>query len=320
MTVADTWSSQGLPATAVRDAWSQKMSELHVAWTLSFPRQEHFDAAVRYRRLADLTVSEFRGGGYGGRQRAGSGADPRIGVLLNVSGRLVCRHGDRELLVGPDEMLLWDSEIAHGFDAVDPHHELSLLLPRERVPQGLADAAVRGQGAVSVAAGSGLTAIAADQLRAINRELDHLGDAGLAIAAQSFFDTLDTALTLTAPRAPSPTAREALLLRARRYIEDHLDDPGLCASSVAEAFDVSVRTLHLAFGDTGSTVGRWIRERRLRVCYRDLARAGGGTTVTDVAFRWGFNDMAHFSRVFKQAYGVTPSSIVARHRRVAPGE
>ncbi|MFC8434218.1 hypothetical protein [Streptomyces sp. NPDC057253] len=45
------------------------------------------------------------------------------------------------------------------------------------------------------------------------------------------------------------------------YIEDHLDDPDLCASSVAEAFDVSVRTLHLAFGDTDSTVGRWIRRR-----------------------------------------------------------
>ncbi|WP_308122030.1 helix-turn-helix domain-containing protein [Streptomyces sp. TRM70350] len=76
----------------------------------------------------------------------------------------------------------------------------------------------------------------------------------------------------------------------------------------------------MAFGETGSTVGRWIRERRLRACYRDPARAHRGTTVTDVAFRWGFNDMAHFSRVFKQAYGVTPSSVIARHRRLAAAE
>ncbi|MFC8434217.1 AraC family transcriptional regulator [Streptomyces sp. NPDC057253] len=39
-----------------------------------------------------------------------------------------------------------------------------------------------------------------------------------------------------------------------------------------------------------------------------------------MAFRWDFNDMAHFSRVFKQAYGVTPSSVVARHRRMAAAD
>ncbi|MFE7654744.1 helix-turn-helix domain-containing protein [Streptomyces bottropensis] len=321
MTVADTWSTKGLPTAAVRDAWSQKMSELHLAWSLSFPRRERFDAAVRYRRLDGLTVSDFRGGRYVGRRGTAMAGGPQIGVLINLSGRMVCRHGDKELLVGPDELVLWDSEMAHGFDAVEPRHELSLLLPRDRVPQGLAAAAARGLGAVSVAAGSGLAAIAADQLRAITRELDSLSDAGLAIASQSFFDTLDSALApLTNAHAASPTAREALLLRVRRYIEDHLDDPDLCASSVAEAHDISVRTLHVAFGATGTTVGRFIRERRLRVCYRELAQAHGGTTVTDVAFRWGFNDVAHFSRVFKQAYGVTPSSVVARHRRVAAAE
>ncbi|MFC8435554.1 helix-turn-helix domain-containing protein [Streptomyces sp. NPDC057253] len=316
MTVTDSWSTQGRPATAVQDAWCEKMSELHLPWALSFPREDRFEAALRYRRLDGLTVSDFRGGGYSG-QRTGSACEPQIGVLINLSGQLLCRHGNEELLVGPDELLLWDSELAYGFDAVEPRHELSLLLPRDRVPQGLAAAAARSRGAVSVAAGSGLSAIAADQLRAITRELNHLGDAGLAIAAQCFFDTLDTALAPLSASSASPNARQALVLRARRYIEEHLDDPDLCAASIAEAYDVSVRTLHLSFGETGSTVGRWIRERRLKVCYRELVQARGNTTVTDVAFRWGFNDMAHFSKVFKQAYGVPPSSVIARHRPVA---
>jgi len=37
--------------------------------------------------------------------------------------------------------------------------------------------------------------------------------------------------------------------------------------------------------------------------------------VTDIAFRWGFTDAAHFSRVFKRAFGATPSEI----RNAAPG-
>src|SRR5689334_4465026 len=112
----------------------------------------------------------------------------------------------------------------------------------------------------------------------------------------------------------SRPARASLLVKVRQYIEDNLDDPGLCASSIAAAQGISLRTLHLAFAGTGSTVGRWVRDRRLKACYRELSRARGTDTVTDVAFRWGFSDAAHFSRTFKLAFGVTPSSVLARGR------
>ena len=42
--------------------------------------------------------------------------------------------------------------------------------------------------------------------------------------------------------------------------------------------------------------------------YLDLQRPNGGS-VTDIAFRWGFCDAAHFSRVFKREFGATPSEI-----------
>jgi AraC-like DNA-binding protein len=37
--------------------------------------------------------------------------------------------------------------------------------------------------------------------------------------------------------------------------------------------------------------------------------------VTEVAFRWGFVDSGHFARVFKRAYGLTPSAV--RQRQAA---
>ena len=92
---------------------------------------------------------------------------------------------------------------------------------------------------------------------------------------------------------------------------------GLAQAAAFDAWTEKMSELHLAFAGTGTTVGRWIRDRRLRVCYRELARAGTHQTVTDIAFRWGFNDMAHFSRTFKQAFGVTPSGVLSRGRTVA---
>ncbi|MFE2996703.1 helix-turn-helix domain-containing protein [Nocardia sp. NPDC059246] len=320
MTEAVIWSTDGLPRTGAFDAWTSKMAELHLSWALSFPTDEQFEAAVRYRRLGDLTIADFRGGRFAGRRvRSGSNQDrdQLVGVSMNLVGRVACQYAGSELLVGPDQLLIWDGELAQGFDAVDPHRELTLLLPRERVPRGLAAAASRVDSSVSTAAGTGLLAIAGDQLRSIARELDNLSDAALAIACQSFFDTLDSALTPLSERPPS-TARAALMVRVRHHIEDNLGDPGLCASSIATAHGISVRTLHLLFADSGTTVGRWIRERRLEACRRELARGGGHKTVTDIAFRWGFNDTAHFSRSFKQAFGVTPSSVLSQAGGTAP--
>lgn len=295
------------------------MSELHLAWALSFPREEEpFEAAVRYRQLDKVTISDFRGGRFTGR-RAGAdagGADElRVGVLINLSGQLVCRYSGAEILVGPNDMLVWDSEIASGFDAVEPHHELSVLLPRSQVPRGIAEAASGVGNALFTGAGSGLVAIAAAQMRAIAGELEQLSDAALAIACQGFFDTLDSAVAHLAEPGHPPGARSALVARVRRYIDDNLDDPDLCASSIAAAHAVSVRTLHLAFADSGTTVSRWIRDRRLRICYRELSRPGNTKTATAVAFEWGFNDAAHFSRTFKKAFGVTPTTVMARRNR-----
>lgn len=312
------WSTDSVPQRGAFDAWSHKMPELHLPWALSCPHREQFSASVRYRRLDDITLAEFRGGQYRGNRSAGrSSEDQRmIGVLLNLSGRLVCRYAGDDLVLEADQILVWDSELADGFEGVEPHHELSVMLPRARVPEALGAVAAQNSAVTSVKPGSGLVAVAAAQLKAISRELDALSDAGLQIACQAFFDTLDAALATPGDRAIA-SARAGLLGQVRRFIEDNLDDPALSASSIARAHAISVRTLHLLFADTGTTVSRSIRQRRLDVCYRELSRARPGKTVTDVASRWGFVDSAHFSRLFKQAYGVTPSSVIPPLQPVA---
>lgn len=310
MTATATWSTHASSHKQTPDTASSGLSELHIAWTLSAPaRQRHLNVSARYRKLDTLTVGEFRAGPLKGHRPAPCAPEaPSVGVLMSLSGRMMCRYlGGDEFILKPGQLVIWDSETAHDFEVFESHRELYLLLPRERVPAGLARAALRPAFAAPAGPGSGLLRIAAEQLRAINRELDHLSDAGLAIACQSLFDVLDSALT---PPAPRPSVNAALLIKVKQYIEDHLDNPQLSPSGIAAAQAISVRRLHLLFAETGTTVSRWIRDRRLKICYRELSRPGHKETVTNVAFRWGFNDAAHFSRTFKQAFGVTPSTIL----------
>ena len=57
-----------------------------------------------------------------------------------------------------------------------------------------------------------------------------------------------------------------------------------------------------------------MRTERLGRCMEDLRQRNGGS-VTDIAFRWGVCDAAHFSRVLKREFGVTLSDV--RHLALA---
>jgi AraC-like DNA-binding protein len=309
MSNAKTWSTHGLPHDQARDASEGKLSDLNRAWALTHPPQSGVNLSVRYRKAEALTVGELQAGQLAGyRPTSAASGNAFVGVLVNLSGRLRCRYlWGGEFILEPGQLVVWESRTAHAFEVMEPHAQLYLVLPRDRTPKRLADVAAQPRGALSAGPGSGLLAIAADQLRAINRELDELSDAGLTVACQGLVDILDSALVF-APDLPS--FNNSRLVEMQHYIEDNLHDSRLCASTIAAAQGISVRTLQQLFSDAGTTVSSWIRERRLKACYRELSGADRFATVTEVAFRWGFNDAAHFSRRFKQAFGVTPSSVL----------
>jgi transcriptional regulator GlxA family with amidase domain len=55
------------------------------------------------------------------------------------------------------------------------------------------------------------------------------------------------------------------------------------------------------------SVPEWIWQERLEACRRSLVDPRLATnTVGEIAYSWGFKDAAHFSRRFRQAYGIAP--------------
>jgi len=93
-----------------------------------------------------------------------------------------------------------------------------------------------------------------------------------------------------------------------QYVEDNLGDPVLSPATIAAAHAVSVRTLYAALDGLGTTLAAHIRNQRLARCHAELARASG--SVGDIAFRWGFRNQAHFSRVFRRRYATSPSQVL----------
>ncbi|MER5410088.1 helix-turn-helix transcriptional regulator [Streptomyces sp. NPDC002769] len=106
----------------------------------------------------------------------------------------------------------------------------------------------------------------------------------------------------------APDGRSPLMAGILRFIDLHLADGDLSPDAIAGAHHISARYLHRLFQDEGTTVGRWVQRRRLEECRRDLMLRGrGDRTIGAVANRWGFTSATHFSRVFRAAYGMSPS-------------
>jgi AraC-like DNA-binding protein len=112
-------------------------------------------------------------------------------------------------------------------------------------------------------------------------------------------------------------ARAAHLHRVCQTIETLLPDPDLTLELVAAADGVSPRSLQKLLASAGQTFTTYLRHRRLERCRLDLSSPiCASLSISEICFRWGFNGSAHFSRAFKERYGVTPRE----HRRASLGD
>ena len=130
-------------------------------------------------------------------------------------------------------------------------------------------------------------------------------------------NVLDLLGAVLAARArPGTVSREQLLSQVKAYIEDHLHDRHLGPATLAQVFSVSTRLIHTLFEDEPLTVGKYIRNQRLKSCRRALESSDAShLSLTDLALQWGFYDLSHMSRNFREVYGEPPSSFLLNKRK-----
>lgn len=122
----------------------------------------------------------------------------------------------------------------------------------------------------------------------------------LDILATSFGVECDAAVTDSA-------VASSRRIKIKSYIEANLSDPELTPRSIANVFRISPRYLHMLFAAEDETISNYISRRRVEECAKRITdRLWRGRTITDIAFRFGFNSATHFARVFREHYGVSP--------------
>jgi AraC-like DNA-binding protein len=232
--------------------------------------------------------------------------DGEFMINLGLRGPVRVAQDGREAILRPGDFAVHDSARPCRIACDRPFTLMVLKVPRDLFAShcGL----LPGATATAISGERGAGALFSSVLRGLPGRTR--GDSPEA-AGQAGINVLELLATVLSDLAGGARAaavpREAQLLRARRFITEHLGDPDLSPATVAEALGLSVRYLHLIFAEQYTSPFRWTQERRLDRAAGLLADPGqAGRSITGIAFEVGFKDSSHFSRAFKDRYGIGP--------------
>jgi AraC family transcriptional activator of tynA and feaB len=111
----------------------------------------------------------------------------------------------------------------------------------------------------------------------------------------------------TAPTEPAFNAIQLPMEALLAFCNKNLHRPDLSPNMAARQLRMSVRTVHLRFQRMGTTFGAWALSERLEACRRSLENSMlARQTISEIAFDGGFREISHFSRTFKNRFGVSP--------------
>jgi AraC-like DNA-binding protein len=144
-----------------------------------------------------------------------------------------------------------------------------------------------------------------------------------SLVSEQILDLLAAALAKTRQwhGGRASTGRFLVLTKIRAAIDARLSDPACDSAMVAAAAGISIRYANAVLADENTSIRRLLRTRRLARCrgaLQDPLQAH--RTVSEIAFSWGFSDLTHFGRKFKEVYGLLPSDCRPRAKAARPSE
>ncbi len=304
------------------DAWHESISVIFDVAPLAQSRLDRgFEATVRGYHLGGLLVSQvdFEGQRFlrDKRRAIADGLDHYL-VQLYATGGLIGACGDRERVLRPGDVQILDLA-QPNITAAKASGTIAIVVPRDTLRRALPTAGdlhglvLRGD--------SGTGGLLADYMRSLVARADAITMADAPLIAQATTDMIAACSHTTAETVErARTAIEMTMLeRIQRHISTRLDSPELHAEALCGLFGISRTRLYRLFEPLGG-VASYIQEQRLGRAYAELSNpARNHRRIYEIAFGLGFSSEAHFSRIFRSTFGLSPSDVRARAHALLSG-
>lgn len=234
--------------------------------------------------------------------------DNYLGVVL-LSGSYMLEQGGRETFLNPGDMTIYDATRPHRIQCSREFSKLIVTIPRTVMRSRLAG--VEHCTALRISGDVGVGAVASNFIRSAAAQASTLSVDEFATLAEHSLDLLTLSLAGVRPQGYNLSRSRSLsLARVKDFVERHLADPTLDTAMVAAGTGLSARYINDLFRDEQNSLIRHVWQRRLENCRKELlSPLHSGHRISEIAMRWGFNDLSHFSRAFRQRFGCAPREL-----------
>lgn len=229
-------------------------------------------------------------------------------VNFHLQGQGTLQQCGRTVWLQPGDWTIYDNAQPYELNFESAYRQLLFLVPRSTLQAKVPTIDEVIARPFSCRAGAGR--ILRDFVRTLLNESEKVSVQAAAELANTLLDLLMLGLNENVEIAPVlPQNKTPRLVQIKQFVDENLADHALTIDRIAEELHLSKRHIHTIFADEELTLSRYIWQQRLEQCRQSLADSRlAGYSINEIAFSWGFNSAAHFSRLFKQEFGLSPKS------------
>ncbi|HEV2115174.1 MAG TPA: helix-turn-helix domain-containing protein [Terriglobales bacterium] len=312
--MANSFSTDLVPVADRLDAWLFRAKQICGDCRFQFPRRSSFHGCIERRTVAGLELTRFSSTPVSFAKFpvvSASSPDRSCIVITQLEGVRRYQQQDALAILHPGDTTLLDSGQPWSSDCAGQCSRLYLRVPIWLMQNRLRLTKLPTLPHISGMSGLGVTLF--QFLASLFQEAEAFAADEGASAIDAYLQILSACLRRTSSAFEGVSRHDQFGECIDNFIENHLAEPTLGPTAIAEAAGISVRHLHRLFSARGRRVAEWIRERRLERCRADFGdRRFSEKNITEIAFSWGFSDSAHFSRCFKERFGMSPREFRSR--------
>ncbi|MBN3845896.1 helix-turn-helix domain-containing protein [Paraburkholderia sp. Ac-20342] len=270
---------------------------------------ESFSGQIGYADVGQIQLCRLAAQGHRVENTPGSEASSsRYKLTIQLEGTSEFEQDGLKAKLSPGHWAIYDTARPYLMNAPDAIHVAIATIPKDMMRLSLTERCALVHPLTSHSgAGLALSRYIIDRLQAfeLSPELD--ADASADPIEQDLTTQIRIALQDQVSETRKHLHPRMLRTRIIEYIEQNLADPELTVERIALDLNCSKRYLHTVFDSGTHTLSRYILQLRLMHVCRDLGNlALQQCSITQLAMKWGFVSPGHFSRTFKEMFGVSP--------------
>ncbi len=306
-------SINNIPASRRAAAWRDAVCDTFVRLECTPERSAPLHGTIEAGTLGELHIARVQSSPQfveRTQKRAALAEEEFVLLSVQLRGRTIVRQGASEAVLTPGCIAFYDTARPYTLTLPSDFDQIVLHLPRQAlkasVPGGLEHMAERI--AASNPFAQAILALAPQLLRIPGLARQAAAERTVAAAIDLIALALDSlSQGAASPSQPEAAMANALVWRTRDLIGRQLSDTELSPTRLAHQLHVSLRRLQEVFQRCGTTPSDCLWDMRLEFARSLLASPQHRQdSISTLAFRAGFSELAHFSRRFKEQFGMSP--------------